>query len=139
MQTRQSPTAGEFSRIDRADVQEHGFCARAAILGEVLGTHLRGHLADTAGAQVATQHFCYVGSELRVIVDGVCSADDLDRRHGRRIRGRCFRIELALNCREEMLAYIWIERTDRQQHLHLIGNDVRHRAAVDGAHGDYRR
>jgi hypothetical protein len=48
-------------------------------------------------------------------------------------------IELSLNRREEMLAYFWIERTDGQQHLHLIGNDIRHRAAVDGAYGDYRR
>src|SRR5258708_10455016 len=38
-----------------------------------------------------------------------------------------------------MLAYLWIERADRHQHLHLIRNDVAHRAAMDGTNCDYCR
>src|SRR6266851_957855 len=38
-----------------------------------------------------------------------------------------------------MLAYLGIKRTDGHQHLHLIGNDVRYRAAMDGTHCNYRR
>ena len=139
MQPWKGLAAGEFGWIDCTNVQEYGLCAGASILREVLGTHLRWHLSDTVGTQIATQHFCYVSGEGRIVVHGVGPANDLDRGHGRRVRGRCFGIELTFDCSEEMLAYLGIERTDCHKHLHLIGNNVRHGASVNGTDGNHGR
>jgi hypothetical protein len=78
MQAREDLTAREFGRINGTDVQEHGRCAGAAILGEILGTHLRGHLADAVGTEIATEYFRYVSSQRRIVVHRIRTADDLD-------------------------------------------------------------